>query len=122
MVASRRVCSRLPGAGYAIADARDAPFRLSTLRPAAQRWPGRRSRSATSFASPVVVVRECGAPSSIAGEPDCPRHLDAEMAARTRALATHSPQPSSGVAASGEDLDGPPARRLVEFMRPRGAR
>jgi nucleotide-binding universal stress UspA family protein len=85
------------------------------------------ARTAISLASrlgaPVVFVYVRSGPSSIMGEPYYQRRLDAEMAAAKRALGNAlTAAERAGVAASGEELDGPPARRLVEFARLRGAR
>jgi nucleotide-binding universal stress UspA family protein len=85
------------------------------------------ARTAISVAgrlgAPVVFVYFRRGPSSILGEPYYQRRLDAEIAAAKRALgAALAAADQAGVAASGEELDGPPARRLVEFARLRGAR
>jgi nucleotide-binding universal stress UspA family protein len=85
------------------------------------------ARTAISLArrlgAPVVFVYVRRGPSSILGEPYYQRRIDAEIAAAKRALGTAlAAAERSGVEASGEELDGPPARRLVEFARVRGAR
>jgi len=71
----------------------------------------------------VVFVYVRRGPSSILGKPYYQRRLSAEIAAAKRALgAALAAAELAGVAASGEQLDGSPARRLVEFARHRGAR
>jgi nucleotide-binding universal stress UspA family protein len=85
------------------------------------------ARTAISLAgrlgAAVVFVYVRRGPSSILGEPYYQRRLDAEMATAERALGyALAAAKRAGVAASGEELDGPPARRLVEFARLRGAR
>jgi nucleotide-binding universal stress UspA family protein len=85
------------------------------------------AREAISIArrlgAPVIFVYVRDRPSSIWGEPYYQRRLDAEMAraktALNKALALAD---QAGVAASGEVLEGAPARRLVEFARLRAAR
>ena len=85
------------------------------------------ARTAISMArrlgAAVVFVYVRRGPSSVLGEPYYQRRLDAEIAAAKGALgAALAAADRAGVAASGEELDGPPARRLVEFARLRGAR
>jgi nucleotide-binding universal stress UspA family protein len=85
------------------------------------------ARTAISLArrlgAPVVFVYVRRGPSSILGEPYYQRRLDAEIFAAKRALgAALAVAERAGVAASGEELAGSPARRLVEFARLRGAR
>jgi nucleotide-binding universal stress UspA family protein len=85
------------------------------------------ARTAISLArrlgAPVVFVYVRRGPSSILGEPYYQRRLDAEIFAAKRALgAALAAAKLAGVAASGEELAGSPARRLVEFARLRGAR
>lgn len=85
------------------------------------------ARTAISLArrlgAPLVFVYVRRGPSSSLGEPYYQRRLDAEMAAAKRALgAALAAAERAGVAASGEELDGSPARRVVEFARLRGAR
>jgi nucleotide-binding universal stress UspA family protein len=71
----------------------------------------------------VVFVYVRRGPSTILGEPYYQRRLDAELAAAKRALGPAlAAAERAGVAASGEELEGPPARRLIEFARLRGAR
>jgi nucleotide-binding universal stress UspA family protein len=78
---------------------------------------------ARRLAAPVVFVYVRRGPSSLLGEPYYQRRLDAEMAVADRALgAALAAAERAGVLASSEELDGPPARRLVEFARLRGAR
>jgi nucleotide-binding universal stress UspA family protein len=85
------------------------------------------ARTAISLASrlgaAVVFVYVRRGPSAILGEPYYQRRLDAEMATAKRALGDAlTAAGRAGVAASGEELEGPPARRVVEFARLRGAR
>jgi nucleotide-binding universal stress UspA family protein len=61
--------------------------------------------------------------SSILGEPYYRRRLEAETANGNRAVdEALAVAEQAGVAASGEVLDGSPARRLVEFANLRSAR
>lgn len=79
--------------------------------------------AAERLGAAVVFVYVRRGPSSILGEPYYQRRLDSELAAARRALGDALvAAEQAGVAASGEELDGPPARRLVEFARLRGAR
>jgi nucleotide-binding universal stress UspA family protein len=79
--------------------------------------------AAGRLGAPVVFVYVRRGPSSLLGEPYYQRRLDAEMAAAKRTLgAALAAAERAGVAASGEELDGSPARRLLEFARLRGAR
>jgi nucleotide-binding universal stress UspA family protein len=85
------------------------------------------ARTAISLArrlgAPVVFAYVRRGPSSLLGEPYHQRRLDAELVAAQRALEPAvAAAERAGVAASGEELDGHPARRLVEFARLRGAR
>jgi nucleotide-binding universal stress UspA family protein len=78
---------------------------------------------AKRLGAPVVFVYVRDGPSSILGEPYYQRRLDAEMARADRALGEAlAAAEQAGVAASGEVLEGPPARRLVEFAHARAAR
>jgi nucleotide-binding universal stress UspA family protein len=78
---------------------------------------------AGELGAPVVFVYVRSGPSSILGEPYYQRGLDAEIAAAKRAIGDAlAAAKRAGVAASGEELDGRPAQRLVEFARLRGAR
>jgi nucleotide-binding universal stress UspA family protein len=78
---------------------------------------------AKRLGAPVVFVYVRGGPSSILGEPYYQRRLDAEMARAKRALGEAlAAAEQAGVAASGEVLEGAPARRLVEFADLRAAR
>jgi nucleotide-binding universal stress UspA family protein len=71
----------------------------------------------------VVFVYVRRDPSSLLGEPYYQRRLDAEIVAGKRALdAALAAAERAGVSASGEQLGGRPARRLVDFARLRGAR
>ena len=68
-----------------------------------------------------VYVRR--GPSSALGEPYYQRRLDAEMASGGRALSDAlAVAEKAGVPATGEQLAGNPARRVVEFARLRAAR
>jgi nucleotide-binding universal stress UspA family protein len=79
--------------------------------------------AAGRLGAPIVFVYVRRGPSSILGEPYYQRRLDAEIFAAKRALgAALAAAERAGVAASGEELAGSPARRLVEFARLRGAR
>jgi nucleotide-binding universal stress UspA family protein len=78
--------------------------------------------AAERLGAAVVFVYVRRGPSSILGEPYHQRRLDAELAAAKRALGPAlAAAERAGVAASSEELDGPPARRLIEFARLRGA-
>ena len=78
---------------------------------------------ARRLAAPVVFVYVRGGPSSLLGEPYYQRRLDREMVVGRRALSDALAMAElAGVEASGEQLDGRPAGRLVEFARIRGAR
>ena len=78
---------------------------------------------ARRLGAPVVFVYVRRGPSSALGEPYYQRRLDAEIAAAKRALgAALAAAKIAGVAATGEELHGSPARRLAEFARLRGAR
>ena len=80
-------------------------------------------RLAQELTAPLVFVYVRRGPSSALGEPYYQRRLDAEMRAGGRALddALALAQ-RAGVPATGEQLAGNPARRVVEFARLRGAR
>ena len=85
------------------------------------------ARAAISMAwrlhAPVVFVYVRRGPSSLLGEPYHQRRLDAEILAGEQALDNALAMADrAGVAASGEQLAGRPARQLVEFARLRGAR
>jgi nucleotide-binding universal stress UspA family protein len=78
---------------------------------------------AQRLGAPVVFVYVRDGPSSILGEPYYQRRLDAETFSAKRALGKAlAAAEAAGVEASGEVLDGAPARRLVEFARHRRAR
>lgn len=78
---------------------------------------------AKRLGAPVVFVYVREGPSSILGEPYYQRRLDAEMARAKRALGEAlAAATQAGVAASGEVLEGAPARQLVEFAHLRSAR
>jgi nucleotide-binding universal stress UspA family protein len=78
---------------------------------------------AKRLGAPVVFVYVRQGPFSFLGEPYYQRRLDAEMARAERALGEAlAVAERAGVAASGELLEGAPARRLVEFAHLRAAR
>jgi nucleotide-binding universal stress UspA family protein len=78
---------------------------------------------ARRLAAPIVFVYVRGGPASALGEPYYQRRLDAETASAKRALGNAlAAAERAGVPASGEVLDGQPARRVVEFAHLRGAR
>jgi nucleotide-binding universal stress UspA family protein len=80
-------------------------------------------RLAGDLAAPVVFVYVRRGPSAALGEPYHQRRLDAEMRIGDRAIgAGLAAANRAGVPASGEQLHGPPARRLAEFARLRRAR
>ena len=80
-------------------------------------------RLAKDLAAPVVFVYLRRGPSSALGEPYYQRRLDAEMASGHRALTDAlAVAEEAGVPATGEQLAGNLARRVVEFARLRGAR
>jgi nucleotide-binding universal stress UspA family protein len=75
------------------------------------------------LAAPLVFVYVRRGPSSALGEPYYQRRLDAEMAFGRRALTDAlAVAEEAGVPATGEQLAGNPARRVVEFARLRAAR
>ena len=75
------------------------------------------------LAAPLVFVYVRRGPSSALGEPYYQRRLDAEMASGSRVLTDAlAVAGEAGVPASGEQLAGNPARRVVEFARLRAAR
>jgi nucleotide-binding universal stress UspA family protein len=79
-------------------------------------------RLAGDLAAPVVFVYVRRGPSDALGEPYYQRRLDAEMRLGDRAIAAGiAAGRRAGVAASGEQLHGTPARRLDEFARLRNA-
>ena len=74
------------------------------------------------LAAPLVFVYVRRGPSSALGEPYYQRRLDAEMASGGRALTDAlAVAEEAGVPATGEQLAGNPARRVVEFARLRAA-
>jgi nucleotide-binding universal stress UspA family protein len=78
---------------------------------------------ASRLSAPVVFVYVRRGPASVLGEPGHQRRLTAEIIAGRRALDDAlATAERVGVAASGEQLAGRPARRLLEFARLRGAR
>jgi nucleotide-binding universal stress UspA family protein len=75
------------------------------------------------LAAPLVFVYVRRGPSSALGEPYYQRRLDAEMASGRRALTDAlADAEEAGVPATGEQIAGNPARRVVEFARLRAAR
>lgn len=80
-------------------------------------------RLARDLAAPLVFVYVRRGPSSALGKPYYQRRLDSEMRSGRRAL-DHALgiAERAGVPATGEELAGNPARRVVEFARLRGAR
>jgi nucleotide-binding universal stress UspA family protein len=80
-------------------------------------------RLARDLAAPLVFVYVRRGPSPAVGRPYYQRRLDREMRAGRRALdAALAIAARGGVPATGEEIAGNPARRLVEFARLRGAR
>ena len=80
-------------------------------------------RLAKDLAAPVVFVYVRRGPSSALGEPYFQRRLDAEMASGRRAVTDAlAVAEEVGVPATGEQLAGDRARRVVEFARLRAAR
>jgi nucleotide-binding universal stress UspA family protein len=80
-------------------------------------------RLARELSAPVVFVYFRRGPSAVLGEPYFQRRLNAEVAMGNGALeAALAVARQAGVAASGEQLHGNPARQLAEFARIRGAR
>lgn len=80
-------------------------------------------RLGQELAAPLVFVYVRRGPSSAVGEPYYQRRLDAEMRAGRRALNDAlAIAERAGVPATGEQLAGSPASRVVEFARERGAR
>lgn len=81
------------------------------------------ARLARELSAPLVFVYVRRGPSAALGKPYYQRRLDAEMSAGRCALnAALAVAERAGVPASGEQLAGKPARRVVEFARVRGAR
>jgi len=80
-------------------------------------------RLARDLGAPLVFVYVRRGPSSALGEPYYQRRLDAEMGAGRRALSNAlAIAAQAGVRATGEQLAGSPAPRVVEFARLRRAR
>ena len=80
-------------------------------------------RVARDLTAPLVFVYVRRGPSSALGEPYYQRRLDAEMSAGRRALNdVLAVAERAGVPATGEQLAGNAARRVVEFARIRSAR
>jgi nucleotide-binding universal stress UspA family protein len=80
-------------------------------------------RLARDLTAPLVFVYVRRGPSSALGKPYYQRRLNAEMRAGGRALAhALAVAERAGVRATGEQLAGNPARRVVELARLRGAR
>lgn len=80
-------------------------------------------RFAQELAAPLVFVYVRRGPSPALGKPYYQRRLDTEMRVGRRAL-DHALAAAerAGVPATGEQLEGNPARRVVELARHRGAR
>jgi nucleotide-binding universal stress UspA family protein len=80
-------------------------------------------RLARDLAAPLVFVYVRRGPSSALGKPYYQRRLDSEMRAGRRALDDAlAIAERAGVPATGEEIAGNPARRVVEFARLRCAR
>jgi nucleotide-binding universal stress UspA family protein len=80
-------------------------------------------RLARDLTAPLVFVYVRRGPSSALGEPYYQRRLDTEMRAGRRALSNAlAVAARAGVPATGEQLAGSPARRVLEFARLRCAR
>ena len=80
-------------------------------------------RLAREVAAPVVFVYVRRGPALALGRPYYQRRLDREMLIGGRALNDAlALAERAGVPATGEELEGHPARRVVEFARSRGAR
>jgi len=80
-------------------------------------------RLAGDLAAPVVFVYVRRGPSAALGDPYFQRQLDSEMRIGDGAIADGlAAARRAGVRATGEQLHGPPARRLEEFARLRDAR
>jgi nucleotide-binding universal stress UspA family protein len=80
-------------------------------------------RAARDLGAPLVFVYVRRGPWGGLGEPYFQRRLDAEVRAGRRALSDAlAIAEQAGVPATGEELAGSPARRVVEFARQRGAR
>jgi nucleotide-binding universal stress UspA family protein len=78
---------------------------------------------ARQVASPLVFMYVRRGPSSALGRPYYQRRLDREMRIGRRALSDAlALAEETGVPATGEELEGYPAGRVVEFARSRGAR
>lgn len=102
----------------------NAPIVVAVDNARAARGAARASvRLAQELAAPLVFVYVRRGPSSALGEPYYQRRLDEEMRAARRALEhALAVAERAGVTATGEQLAGHPARRVVEFARERGAR
>jgi nucleotide-binding universal stress UspA family protein len=80
-------------------------------------------RLARGIAAPLVFVYVRRGPSPALGRPYYQRRLDREMRIGRRALNDAlALAERAGVPATGEELAGNPARRVVELARMRGAR
>jgi nucleotide-binding universal stress UspA family protein len=79
-------------------------------------------RIARELDAPAVFVYVRRGPSAALGEPYHQRRLDREMGTGDRVLRDALAAASrAGIAATGEQLHGDPARRVAEFARVRGA-
>ena len=80
-------------------------------------------RLAQELAAPLMFVYVRRGPSLAFGKPYYQRRLDAEMRTGRRVLDDAlAAAERAGVPATGEQLEGNPARRVVELARHRGAR
>lgn len=78
---------------------------------------------ARDLTAPLVFVYVRRGPSDALGEPYYQRRLDREMRIGQRALGDALAMAErAGVTATAEQLEGSPARRVVEFARARAAR
>lgn len=111
----RRALRAEPDAAPIIVAVDDLPAAAAAARAAV--------RLARDLAAPLVFVYVRRGPSSALGRPYYQRRLDAEIRAGRRTL-DHAlaAAEQAGVLATGEQLEGNPARRVVEFARHRGAR
>jgi nucleotide-binding universal stress UspA family protein len=81
------------------------------------------ARLARDLAVPLVFVYVRRGPSSALGKPYYQRRLDSELRAGRRVLDDAlAIAERAGVPATGEEIAGNPARRVLEFARLRGAR
>jgi nucleotide-binding universal stress UspA family protein len=102
----------------------NAPIVVAVDNSRAARAAARASvRLARELSAPLVFVYVRRGPWSALGEPYYQRRLDDEMRAGRRAVGhALAVAERAGVTATGEQLAGHPARRVVEFAHARGAR